>query len=96
MIEENIREEFRFIKIDETRNHFGEKIKQNYLVSKKHKKFCKVLIYIEHLLIFVSAINRCVSISAFASVIGIPIGIMSSVVGLKTCAWLQELKNISQ
>ena len=51
------------------------------MVGKKHKKDSKVLIYIEHSIIFVSAIT-----SAFASVIGIPMGIKSTVVGLKTCA----------
>ena len=56
------------------------------MVGKKHKKDFKVLIYIEHSIIFVSAITGHVSISAFASVIGIPMGIKSTVVGLKTCA----------
>lgn len=56
------------------------------MVGKKHKKDSKVLIYIEHSIIFVSAITGHVSISAFASVIGIPMGIKSTVVGLKTCA----------
>lgn len=56
------------------------------MVGKKHKKDSKVLIYIEHSIIFVSAITGHVSMSAFASVIGIPMGIKSTVVGLKTCA----------
>ena len=33
--------------------------------------------YIEHLLILVSAITGCVSSSAFASLVGIPVGITS-------------------
>ena len=36
-----------------------------------------------HFLILVSAINGCISISAFGSLLGIPIGITSSAIGLK-------------
>ena len=42
-----------------------------YLVSKKHKQVCKVLNYIEHSFILISTIIGCVSISAFASLIGV-------------------------
>ena len=45
-------------------------------MSKKHKKICKTLDYIEHLLILASAFAGCVSISAFASVACIPVGII--------------------
>ena len=65
MVEENISQESRLRKIDETRNNFLEKMKPNYLVSKKYKKFCKVLNYIDHLLTLVSAIKNCISIFAF-------------------------------
>ena len=44
-----------------------------------------VLNYIEHLLILVSTITSCVSIFAFTSLVGIPIGITSSAIGLKIC-----------
>ena len=52
------------------------------LMSKKHKKFCMTLNYIEHLLILASVVTGCVSISAFSSLVGVPIGITSSAVGL--------------
>ena len=58
-------------------------MKYNYFGSKKHKKVCKVLHYIKHLLILKSPITGCVSISAFASLVGIPIGITNSAVELK-------------
>ena len=48
-----------------------------------------VQLYIEHFLILALpyfTINGCISISAFASLIGISIGITSSAVGLKICA----------
>ena len=40
----------------------------------------------EQLLILVSAISKCVSISAFALLVGIPRGIASFTVGLEICA----------
>ena len=52
-------------------------------MSKKHKKLCATLNYIEHLLILASAVNGCVSISAFASFVCISASIASSAVGLK-------------
>ena len=69
-----------------TRNYFLEEIEQNELIGRKHKKVCATLNYIEHFLILASAITGCISISAFASLIGIPIGVTSSVIGLKICA----------
>ena len=49
-------------------------------MSKKHKKVCRVLNYIDHLLFVISAITGCVSISAFASLVCIPIGIAFSII----------------
>ena len=39
-----------------------------------------------------STITECVSISDFASVVGIPTGITGSVIGLKTCAITAGIK----
>ena len=49
-------------------------------MSKKHKKVYRVLNYIDHQLFVISTITRCVSISAFASLVGIPIGITFSII----------------
>ena len=86
MSEENMNQEFRLKKIDEIRNYLIERINRNELMSKKHKKVCRVLNYIEHSLISIFTITGCVSISAFASLVGIPIGITSYSIGLKICA----------
>ena len=51
MTEENISQEFRLKNIDETRIYYLEEIKQNDCMSKKHKKVCTTLNYIEHFLI---------------------------------------------
>ena len=86
MVEENISEEFILKNIGETRNYFLEEIKQNKSLSRKHKSVCTALNYIEHFLILASAITGGISISVFASSLGIPIGITTSVIGLKICA----------
>ena len=46
-------------------------------MSKKHKKVCRVLNYIDPLLIGISTTTGCVSISAFTSLVGIPKGLTS-------------------
>ena len=61
-------------------------------MSRKYKKVCSTLNYIEHFLFLTSTITGCISISAFASLLGIPIGISSSGIGLKTCAITAEIK----
>ena len=61
-------------------------------MSKKHEKVGLILNYIEHFLILGSTITGCVSISAFASLVGIPIGITSSAIGLKICARTTSIK----
>ena len=54
-------------------------------MRKKHKNFCRVLNYIEHFLFFIFTVTGFVSISAFASLVSIPIGITSSAIRLKIC-----------
>ena len=54
--------------------------------------------YFEFSLILLSTITGCVSISAFASLVGNPIGITSSATGLKICvitAGMKKYKFIS-
>ena len=53
------------------------------MMSRKHKKVCTTLNYIEHILILPSTITGCISISAFASLLGIPIGTTYFAIGLK-------------
>ena len=53
---------------------------------KKYKKGCVVLNYTEYLLILISTVTGCVSISTFASLVGIPVGITGSTIWLKICA----------
>ena len=56
-------------------------------MSKKHKKVCRTLNYI-----LISATTGCISIFAFASLLGIPIGITSSAIILKICGITEIIK----
>ena len=78
--------------MDKTKDYLIEEINWNELMSKKYKKLCATLNYIEHFLILVSTVTRCVSISSFASVVGIPIGITSSAIGLKISVITARIK----
>ena len=91
MAEENISQEFRLNKIKEIRNYFVEEIDQmNWWV--RSKLMSKTLNYIAHFLILASAVTGCISISAMASLLGNPIGITSSSIGLKICAITAGIK----
>ena len=92
MHEENMNQEFRLKKINEIRNYLIEEINRNELMIKKNKKVCRDLNYIDHSLIAISTSTRCFSISAFASLLGIPIGIASSTIRLKICELTAEIK----
>ena len=92
MSEENISREFRLKNLDETRNYLIEEINQNELMSKKNKKVCATLNYIEHFIVLGSTITRCVFVSVFHSLLGISTGIASSATGLKICAIIAGYK----
>ena len=96
MTKENISAYFRLTKIDETRNYLLQEIKQGDLMRKKHKKVSTTLNYFKKFLMFVFYASECVSISAFASLVGIPMGIMSSTVGLWICALAAAIKSVNQ
>ena len=66
-------------------------------MSKKHEKFSVTLNCIEQFLILASTITACISISVVASLLGIPIGITSTTIGLKICvitAGIKKYKSI--
>ena len=99
MPEETMNQEFRPKKIDEIRNYLIEEINRNELLSKKHENVFRVFNYTDQSLIVISTITGCVSISAFASLVGIPIGITSSTIGFKICvitAGIKRYKSINK
>ena len=61
-------------------------------MSKKHKNVRMTLNYIEHFLILASTNTVCVFITFFSSLVGIPIGITSSTIGVKICAITARIK----
>ena len=62
------------------------------MISKKQKKVCTTLNYIKHLLVLAFTITECISISVFASLLSIRIGMTSSAIGLKICAIAAGIK----
>ena len=46
---ENISQEFRLKKTDEIKNYFLEEIGQNELMSRKRKRICTTLNYVQHI-----------------------------------------------
>ena len=82
----------RLKKKTETRNYLLEEIKHIDLMSEKYKNTCKYLNYVEYLLISVSTVTDCVSISALASLVCVAVGITSSAVGIKIYAITAGIK----
>ena len=60
---ENMSQEFRLKNIDKAGNYLLKEIKQNALMSRKHKQLYWILAL---------TITGCIAISAFASLTGIP------------------------
>ena len=85
---------YRLRKIDETRIYLLDQVKHNDLMSEKYKKTRTKIedIYADNLLILSSAITAYVSILGFCLWVCVPVGITSSVVGIKMCAIVAEIK----
>ena len=77
---------FQTKQIDERGNYLLEVLEHNDLISGKHKRVFRPLNYTKHFIVFISAVSGYVSISAFASLVSVPVGIASSAVGIKICA----------
>ena len=60
-----------------------EEIEQRELMSKKHNKVCTLVNHVGHFLILALAITGSVSIFFLPVLLGIPMGIASSAIGLK-------------
>ena len=61
-------------------------------MSEKYRKTSKYLNFVENLIIVSSTVNGCVSIPAFASLVSIAVGIISSAVELNICAIIAAKK----
>ena len=60
-------------------------------MSKKYKKVCTTLNYLEYFIILAYAVTGCILISAFTSLLGVPIGITRCAITKNA-----KLKSISQ
>ena len=69
-----------------------DEMKHSDLMSEKNKKTYKYLNYAEIFLILSSIITGCVSISAFASLVDIDLGITSFSVGINICAIIAGIR----
>ena len=85
--------EFRFKKIDEKINYRLDEINYNDLMSEKYKKACKYLNYVKQLVVLLSTVAGCVSVSVFPSLIPLPVFVTSSAVAVKICAINAGIKN---
>ena len=65
-------------------------------MNKKLNNLCTALNYIKHSITLASVVTGCGSMSAFASVVGIPAGIGSSAVGLQNYSVTIGIKSINQ
>ena len=93
---------FRLKKISEAKNYILQEwknimindkvIKHNDVMREKHKKGCKALNCLKHFLTFISSVSVCVSNSAFISLVAVPVGITSSLVGIKIFAMTAAIK----
>ena len=61
-------------------------------MSEQYKKTSYYLNYVENLLIVASTVTGCISISAFASLVCVPVSITSSVSGIYICAITAGIK----
>ena len=91
IIGQDIIQEFRLKKIKEI-NYFIKEIDKNKLLSNMSKKICTTLSRIGHFLNLVFSVAICISISAFASLIDISKGIMSSKIGSNIWAIIAKIK----
>ena len=84
--------DFRLRKMDKTSNCLLDEVNHNDLKCEKCKKTWKYLIYVELLPILVSKVSACALISAFASLVCVPVGITSFALEMKVCAFTAEIK----
>ena len=75
-------QQFRLSKINEIKDYFIAEIKERELMSKNLSKYIASLEYFGKSLIVLSITTGSISIASFATIIGAPIGIMSTTCSL--------------
>ena len=74
----NDRQQFRLDKINQIKDYFVAEIKERELMSKRLSKYIASFEYFDKSLIVLSVTNGRISIASFATVIGVPVGIVSA------------------
>ena len=74
--------EYRLNEIEEIKNYFTTETQERELMSKKLTKYIATFDYFDQSLIILSALSEGMSIISFASIIGVPVGIVSASVSL--------------
>ena len=77
-------------------NYFFKEIDQNDMFNNMNKKVCTTLTYIEHFLTLTLAVAVCIPFSAFASLVDISKGVMSSAIGLNIYAIITRIKKYKE
>ena len=75
-------QQFRLNKISETEDYFITEIKERELISKKLSKYISFFDYFDKFFIVLSVLSGSISIASFTTVIGVPVGIASAILGL--------------
>ena len=75
-------EQFRLNKISEIKDYFVAEIKERELMSKRLSKYIASFDYFDKSLIALSVTTGSISIASFATVIGVPVGMMSATCSL--------------
>ena len=75
-------QQFRLNKINKIKYYFVSDIKERELMSKRISKYIAYFNYFNNSLIPLSIITGSISIASFVSVIGVPVGLMSSIFSL--------------
>ena len=71
-------QQFRLYRINEIKNYFVAEIKERELMTKRLSKYIAFFDYFDKSLIVLSTAAGSVSITSFATVIGAPVGIVST------------------
>ena len=74
----NEQRQFRLNKINEIKDYFVAEMKEGELMSQRLSKYIASFDYFDKSLIFLSVATSSISIASFATVIGAPVGMMST------------------
>ena len=87
-------QQFRLNKINEIKNYFFDEIRKRELMSKRTSKYVASFDYYNKSLIVLSVTTGSISIASFATVIGVPVGMVSASFSLAFSISTRIIKNI--